>query len=269
MTVFFGNLVLSMAFASCVIALAGYFLGFAGRRNFLSLGRRAYFTFTVLTFILAGLLLYQILAHDFRIEYVYDYSSTDLPFFLLLSTFWAGQVGTFLLWLLFTAVVGLFIYRRDDSFSSAVMFYYMLAVLFLLTLLAVRSPFRMLPFTPVEGKGLNPLLQNFWMVIHPPIVFLGYAMLTVPFAYAMAALTKNDYTDWTRRVFPWALLSAAVLGLGIFLGGYWAYETLGWGGYWGWDPVENASLIPWVINIALLHGLLVERKYWQLRKIAP
>ncbi|MBU1319869.1 MAG: cytochrome c biogenesis protein CcsA [candidate division Zixibacteria bacterium] len=263
---FFGNLLLSMAFASCMVALAGYILAAAGNRSFVSLGNRAYATFAISTIALTTLFLYQILTHNFQLEYVHAYSSTDLSFFLLLSTLWAGQVGTFVLWLLLTALVGLLIYRRDDPLSSTVMIYYLFGALFLFVLLSASSPFKLLATVPVEGRGLNPLLQNFWMIIHPPIVFVGYTLLAVPFAYAMAALTKNDYSNWNKNVFPWALISSAILGLGIFLGGYWAYETLGWGGYWGWDPVENSSLIPWLTNTALVHGLLVERRYGQLRK---
>ncbi len=263
---FLGNLLLYLAFASCVIALGGYFLRVIGRPEYLSLGRRAYITFVGLTVALSALLLYEILTHNFQIEYVSDYSSTDLPFFLLVSTFWAGQAGTFLLWVLFTALLGLFIYKRKDPQAQIAMFYYMLGAIFLFVLLAVRSPFSMLPFSPEEGSGLNPLLQNFWMIIHPPVVFVGFALMAVPFSYAMAALTKHEYKTWTKDALPWSLLSSAILGLGIFLGGYWAYETLGWGGYWAWDPVENASLIPWLTNLALMHGLLVERKYGQLRK---
>ena len=263
---FSGNLFLTMAFTACVVSTAGYFLGAVGRSGFISLGRRAYIAFAGLTTILTAIFLYELLTHNFQIAYVHDYSSTDLSFFLLLSTFWAGQVGTFLLWLFLTAVIGLLIYKQRDTLNSTVMFYYLISALFLLVLLSVNSPFKLLPVIPAEGRGLNPLLQNFWMIIHPPIVFVGYALFAVPFAYSMAAMTKNDYKDWNKRVLPWALVSSGILGLGVFLGGYWAYETLGWGGYWGWDPVENASLIPWLTNLALVHGLLVERKYGQLRK---
>lgn len=263
---FAGNLLLTMTFTACVVSAVGYLLGTAGHNGFASLGRRAYIAFTGLTTILTALFLYELLTHNFQIAYVNDYSSTDLSFFLLLSTLWAGQVGTFVLWLFLTAVTGLLIYKQRDTLNSTVMFYYLLGALFLLVLLTASSPFKLLPVIPDEGRGLNPLLQNFWMIIHPPIVFVAYVLLAVPFAFAMAALTKNDYENWNRRVLPWALFSSAILGLGIFLGGYWAYETLGWGGFWGWDPVENASLIPWLTNVALVHGLLVERKYGQLRK---
>jgi cytochrome c-type biogenesis protein CcmF len=112
----------------------------------------------------------------------------------------------------------------------------------------------------INGKGLNPQLLNFWMQIHPPILFTGFSMATVPFAFAIAALMKNDYKDWVKQAFPWLLAGMGVLGLGVMLGGYWAYEMLGWGGYWAWDPVENSSLIPWLVGVAGIHTLLVQRK---------
>jgi len=112
----------------------------------------------------------------------------------------------------------------------------------------------------IDGRGLNPQLLNFWMQIHPPILFLGFSMATAPFAFAMAALMKNDYKDWVRQSMPWVLSGMGILGLGIMMGGYWAYEMLGWGGYWAWDPVENSSLIPWLIGVASIHTLLVQKK---------
>ena len=112
----------------------------------------------------------------------------------------------------------------------------------------------------IDGKGLNPQLLNFWMQIHPPILFTGFSMATVPFAFAIAALMKNDYKDWVKQAFPWMLAGMGVLGLGIMLGGYWAYEMLGWGGYWAWDPVENSSLIPWLVGVAGIHTLLVQKR---------
>ena len=110
------------------------------------------------------------------------------------------------------------------------------------------------------GKGLNPSLENLWIVIHPPMLFLGFTLLAVPFAFAIAALLKRDYQGWVTTSFPWTLASAMVLGFAIMLGGFWAYETLGWGGYWGWDPVENASLLPWLITLAGVHTMLTQKK---------
>ncbi len=112
----------------------------------------------------------------------------------------------------------------------------------------------------IDGKGLNPQLLNFWMQIHPPILFTGFSMATVPFAFAIAALMKNDYRSWVSQAFPWMLAGMGILGLGIMLGGYWAYEMLGWGGYWAWDPVENSSLIPWLVGVAGIHTLLVQKR---------
>ncbi len=112
----------------------------------------------------------------------------------------------------------------------------------------------------IQGKGLNPLLQNFWMQIHPPILFVGFAMSAVPFSFALAAILKNEYRDWVKQAMPWVLAGTCVLGLAIMLGGYWAYSILGWGGYWGWDPVENSSLVPWIIGVASIHTILVQKK---------
>jgi cytochrome c-type biogenesis protein CcmF len=113
---------------------------------------------------------------------------------------------------------------------------------------------------PQEGKGLNPLLQNYWMVIHPQILFIGFSSMAVPYANAVAGLLRKDFTSWIRVATPWLVFGAMVLGTGIILGGYWAYETLGWGGFWGWDPVENSSLVPWLLCVATIHTTLVQRK---------
>ena len=113
---------------------------------------------------------------------------------------------------------------------------------------------------PDDGRGLNPLLQNFWIVIHPPIFFLGFASTAVPFAHAISGLLRKDYKNWINVAVPWTLFTSAILGFGITLGGFWAYETLGWGGFWGWDPVENSSFIPWLVAVASVHTLLVQRR---------
>jgi cytochrome c-type biogenesis protein CcmF len=137
----------------------------------------------------------------------------------------------------------------------------------------IRNPF--VPYTdpstgaamvPPDGKGLNELLHNPWMIIHPPILFVGYALLAVPFAFALAGLWRRDYDGWVQQAMPWALAGWSFLGLALLLGGYWAYETLGWGGYWGWDPVENSSLVPWLTATALIHAMLVQRTHGGLRR---
>jgi len=135
-----------------------------------------------------------------------------------------------------------------------------------LAILIKASPFQTLDGVPADGAGLNPLLQNFWMIIHPPILFVGYAAITFPYILSLASLWRKDYDGWINKALPWSIFGSLTLGAGIILGGFWAYETLGWGGYWGWDPVENSSLIPWLTILALLHGILVQRRTGSLKK---
>lgn len=263
-----GNTILAITCVMALISTVGYGMALFNRNGMLSLARKAYYVFAVATTLMTVYFLVQILNHNFALTYVHDYSSRDLGLGYLISTFWAGQVGSFALWLFLMAIVGVLVIRRETENHSAVMFFYLLVISFFLTLLVVRSPFQTFApdmleqfpgGVPPDGQGLNPLLQNFWMVIHPPIVFIGFSLLAVPFAYALGALAKNNYSDWVKNALPWSAIGSLFLGAGIFMGGYWAYETLGWGGYWAWDPVENASLIPWLLNLALMHGLLIER----------
>lgn len=219
-----------------------------------------------LLYILSGvgvLLFYFIVTHDFSIQYVASYSSTKEPWYYLISTFWAGQEGTFYLWLLYTVIFGMFVIRQKNEFVPHVMVVLHVTVFFLLLLLLARSPFR--PLDPnilinlADGRGLNPLLKNPWMVIHPPTLFLGYSSVAVTAAYAIAGLWTRKTGDWIKHCFPWTLFTTAVLGLGVIMGGYWAYVVLGWGGYWAWDPVENASVFPWFLMVAAFHGMLIYR----------
>jgi len=155
---------------------------------------------------------------------------------------------------------------RSPKDEAPVMGIYTLTLLGLLFILVRDSPFKMLGKTPTDGLGLNPLLQNNWMVIHPPIMFVGYAASAIPFAFAMASLWRRKYDGWAERAFPWALGGFIVLGTAITMGGYWAYKTLGWGGYWGWDPVENASFIPFLFGTTMIHGLHMERAKGRYRR---
>jgi cytochrome c-type biogenesis protein CcmF len=217
------------------------------------------------------LLLYYFIECDYRFAYVYGNSSRDLSLIYRIAAFWAGKEGSFLLWLFLLNAFGIFIARKKDDASSITTSVILLSQIFILVILMVESPFMYVwdrfpehfsPGTlPPDGAGLNPLLKDPWMVAHPPVLFLGYASSTVPFGYAIAALLKKEYRDWIRSAYPWLLFSMVTLGIGIFLGGYWAYTVLGWGGYWGWDPVENSSLIPWLTAIALVHGFLVQRRH--------
>jgi len=261
-----GNLSLTLSLITAIFSAILFLAGREGERRFLEAGRKTYYVFFFSTLVASAYLLYLFLSHHFEVEYVYAYSSSDLPLFYLISSFWAGQEGTFLLWLFLGSFLGLFIMRKSGTYEGYTMTFFLLVQVFLLTLLLKQNPFSVLPHFPEEGRGLNPLLQDFWMVIHPPVIFLGYAALGVPFSFALAALAKNEYGKWIKFAFPWVVFSCLSLGAGIFIGGYWSYKVLGWGGYWGWDPVENASLIPWVLSIALVHGFLMEKTKGSMRR---
>ena len=206
----------------------------------------------------AGYLLYIILDNRFDYAYVFSYSSRELAWPYKISAFWAGQQGSFMLWLLFHVIFGLFLSSRKGTPAGVMAIYSALQAILLMVLL-VKSPFMMLSPPQADGVGLNPLLQDVWMIIHPPIIFLGYAGLAIPFAYALEGLASNNHKTWTRAALPWALFSWCALGAGIFIGGFWAYKVLGWGGYWSWDPVENSSLVPWLVAGVLVHSLFWAR----------
>jgi cytochrome c-type biogenesis protein CcmF len=267
--VLFGNLCLIISLILVLLSAFFFLQGVKGDGKLLKIGRKTYYASFFFIFLACTTLMYLFFAHRFQVEYVHDYSSSAEPFFYLVSGFWAGQEGSFLLWLFFASLLGIFLIASRKKYSffheesgireGHVMFFYLLVQVFLLVLLLKKSPFSLLPDVPADGRGLNPLLKDFWMVIHPPIVFLGYAALAFPFAYALSALTTNKYESWAKLTLPWVGFSCLSLGAGIFIGAYWAYKVLGWGGYWGWDPVENASLVPWLVSVALIHGLLLER----------
>jgi cytochrome c-type biogenesis protein CcmF len=235
--------------------------------SYLHNARIAYYFSCSLIGIAALYLFYLIITHNFHVRYVYQYSSRDLPSGILLSTFWAGQEGSFLLWTLYTAIMGVVLIRTAKLFENVAMVLVNIVQIFFLLLLIQASPFRLMDGHPADGAGLNPLLQNFWMIIHPPILFTGYAAVTFPFVLALASLLKKEYDSWIQTAMPWIIFSALSLGAGIIIGGFWAYETLGWGGYWGWDPVENSSLIPWLAILALLHGMIIQKRSGALRRI--
>jgi cytochrome c-type biogenesis protein CcmF len=202
---------------------------------------------------------------------VWSYSSNDLSTPLLLSSSYAGQEGSFFLWIFFSALISIFLlrYSRKHQYESIIIPIVLLFEVFVLAILTLKSPFAKVwesfanipaGTTPQDGRGLNPLLQSFWIIIHPPILFLGFASAIVPFAYAVAGLIKRDYLNWAGYLQPWLVLNILALGAGIIIGGYWAYITLGWGGFWGWDPVENSSLVPWLFSAAALHTIIVSRR---------
>lgn len=230
-----------------------------------------------------SIIYYIISQHYFEYYYAYNHSDRSLDPSYLLSCIWEGQEGSFLLWAVWHSVLGLILMRTAKKWEAPVLSVVSLVQASLATMilgiyvfdikigtnpfLLTRQVFQDAPVFSdpnylsnakmQDGTGLNQLLQNYWMVIHPPILFLGFASTLVPFAYAVAGLWKRDFGGWTRAAVPWTLFSAGILGLGIMMGAAWAYESLTFGGFWAWDPVENASLVPWLIMVAGLHTLII------------
>ena len=196
------------------------------------------FTIALMAGILASVLLIDfLLTHQFQYSYVAKYSSFAQPVAYLISAFWAGQEGTFLLWAVVTSIMGIVFLkksRQEDGYAMSLVSAY---IAFLYFLILVKSPFEVTATVPPDGSGMNPLLEDPWMVVHPPILFIGYAATIFPFALVVSGLIRRNYDHWFAIGFPWTLFAASTLGAGIIIGGFWAYEVLGWGGYWGWDPV--------------------------------
>ncbi len=253
-----GDLLLKLAFLLAVPAAFLFFQDVRGRRG----PAAAEWMFGLHSAAILGAVVTLwalFLGHRFEYAYIAEYSSRALSPALTFAASWAGQEGSILLWALLMALVGVALMRQPGPLSRPAMFFVALAQLGLLVLLLVRSPFRVSHVTPADGQGLNPLLEDPWMVVHPPVLFVGYAAMVAPFALAGAALVLGLWREWNRAVWPWVLFAVLSLGTGIALGGIWAYKVLGWGGYWGWDPVENASLVPWLVAVALLHGLFIQK----------
>ncbi|MDH3889799.1 MAG: cytochrome c biogenesis protein CcsA [candidate division Zixibacteria bacterium] len=255
-----GELLILCAFGMNLLIGFSFFRAARGHHSADGLARKSYHTFMICATAALVYLFYLFLSHNYAIGYVNEYSDSTLGFWLMLSAVWAGQEGSYLLWLFLSAAFGYVILRWGGLYRNWAMVVYSAINLFFLFILVKLSPFAMIDHVPPDGMGLNPLLQDFWMVIHPPVIFVGYASAGVPFALCLAALITNKYADWGRQIFPWVAVTALMIGMGNILGGYWAYKTLGWGGYWAWDPVENSSLIPWFSSLALLHGLLIMKR---------
>ncbi len=313
-----GNIFLTVALLGTLFSIVMYYYAFKGYENSVKYARIGYHVLTIAVIGASLFLLHAILTHQYQFKYVYGYSDNSLPLGLLISSFFAGQAGSILLWILFSVIVGLFLMdftSKRENLEAPVMIVFLLTVLFLLILInpLLNNPFSYiwesgrfvpikninpvylsLPFVQrfifedqnnatlfvkisgelvallkqnnipvnqfiINGNGMNPLLQNFWMQIHPPFLFVGFAMSAVPYSFAIAALINNDYRNWVKYSLPWLSAVALVLGAAIMLGGYWSYGVLGWGGWWGWDPVENSSLVPWIIAVAAIHTMLVQK----------
>ena len=214
---------------------------------------------------------YLLLTDEFLVEYVAGYSARDIPTVYKFTAFWGGQKGSLLLWAMVLSLFSLIAVIQNRNRNRDLMPYatavLMGIILFFMVLLNfATNPFETLQARVADGRGLNPLLQNIYMIIHPPCLFLGYVGLTIPFALAMGALISGKLdTSWIRTVRRWTLVAWVFLTFGVTLGGAWAYEELGWGGYWAWDPVENASFMPWLIATAFLHSVMITEKKGMLK----
>ncbi|NIR48235.1 heme lyase CcmF/NrfE family subunit, partial [candidate division KSB1 bacterium] len=263
---------LLLAFVLSGYAAWAAFMGGRWRnsRMIASAERSAVALFAVTSVVMAALV-YAFITRDFSLEYVAHYSNRTLPMFYTISAVWAGQSGSLLLWAwlltLFAAVV-----VWQNRYKNRELLPYVLGVIlftsffFFGLMVYATSPFEPLPRPVVDGSGLNPMLQNVGMVMHPPTLYLGYVGFVVPFAFAIAAMiTKNLDAQWIRSTRRWTLFSWLFLTLGNLFGAKWAYVELGWGGYWAWDPVENASLMPWLTGTAFLHSVMIQEKRGMLK----
>jgi len=294
-----GHFFIVLSMMASLLAVVAYFLSAQSKipeqsRSWKKLGRIAFLTQVFSIFAIFTILFFIIHNHLFEYHYAWKHSSRSLEFKYLLACFWEGQEGSFLLWTLCHSILGAILIKRSGEWEAPVMSVLSLVQFALGTMVAGiyifgwkmgSNPFILLrdsgifdnapgmhvnfdlsqPVRPdymntiKDGNDLNPLLQNYWMVIHPPVLFMGFASTTIPFAFAIAGLWKKKFGEWTKPALPWALFSAAVFGVGIMMGGQWAYESLTFGGYWAWDPVENASLVPWMIMVSGIHTLLIFR----------
>lgn len=280
------------AFVSALLAAVGYAFGTRSDQAFSDwklIARGAFSIHIVAVFGIIVTLLGMLYNGMFEYHYVWSHSNSEMPMRYILSSFWEGQEGSFLLWLFWHAVLGGILLKSSKSWEAPVMAVFALVQMFLVSmvlgtnigdvirigsnpfvLLREHPDFMNLPFLQnasylerIDGKGLNPLLQNYWMTIHPPTLFLGFASTLVPFAYAIAGLWTKKYTEWMKPALPWTFFGVMILGTGILMGGAWAYEALSFGGFWAWDPVENSSLVPWLTFVGAAHVMVIQKNRGQ------
>ncbi|MFT6814795.1 MAG: cytochrome c-type biogenesis protein CcmF [Sphingobacteriales bacterium] len=278
-----GHFSVVLGFVSALLALVSYFYSTREEKNFKSwrnLARISFWIHSASVLSIVASLFYIIYNHYFEYFYAWSHASVELPTRYIISCFWEGQEGSFLLWAFWQLVLGNLLIFTSKKWEPYIMTVLITSQVFLMSMLLGvyigdfkigSSPFVLLRNAleaPIfaradyltfikDGNGLNPLLQNYWMVIHPPTLFLGFASTIVPFAYAIAGLWRGKYAKWVRPALPWTLFSTMILGTGIIMGAFWAYEALNFGGYWAWDPVENASIIPWLTLVGSVHVLIV------------
>lgn len=284
-----GNFFIILSFVSALLSSAAYY--FAARPPELSsawkkLARISFYIHSASVFLTIATLFFMLANHYYEYYYVWQHSDNEMPLRYIFSCFWEGQEGSFLLWSFWHVVIGNILLRNSGSWEAPVMTVFSSVQAFLASMLLGiyigdynigSNPFTILLrehpdffnapifqnpdyLLQIDGRGLNPLLQNYWMTIHPPTLFLGFALTLVPFCYAISALWKKKFTDWLVPAIPWTFTGSAILGAGVLMGGAWAYEALSFGGFWAWDPVENASLVPWITLAGAGHVMLVQKK---------
>ena len=279
-----GQTFVILSFGAALLSTLSYYFATTSAdkldKSWLRIGRIAFYLNSISILGVCSCLFYVIYNHYFEYHYAWSYTSRSLPVYYIVSGFWNGQEGGFLLWTFWQAVLGNLLIWKAKSWEKPVMTVVSLSQVFLasmilgIQILGVRigsSPFLLLRNAmeaPIfsnpdylsfikDGQGMNPLLQNYWMVIHPPTLFLGLASIVVPFAYSIAGLWQKRYTEWVKPAISYALFGGMILGTGVIMGSLWAYESLSFGGFWAWDPVENASIFPWLTLVAGLHVLIV------------
>lgn len=279
-----GQLFVVLSFGGALLSTISYYYATANPnkldKSWLQIARTAFYLNSVSILGLGSCLFYIIYNHYFEYHYAWAYTSRDLPVYYIVSGFWNGQEGGFLLWTFWQAVLGFIIIRRSKSWEQPVMTIISLSQVLLASMLLGNvilsfhigsSPFLLLRNAiegPIfsnpdylkyikDGQGMNPLLQNYWMVIHPPVLFLGLASVVIPFAYAIAGLWQKRYKEWINPAISYSLFGAMILGVGVVMGSRWAYESLNFGGFWSWDPVENASIFPWLTLVGGIHVMIV------------
>jgi cytochrome c-type biogenesis protein CcmF len=264
---------LAAMLASLVMAGAALFAAWGDRPELARFCEKGQLAAAALMTLASGVLLKALVARDFSFQYVASYTDSLLPMFYTVTAFWAGQAGSMLFWAWCVALMGVVFMgtRAYDGLAPSTRAWYWLLFLsvqafFLVLLTGPANPFLTLSPAAVEGTGLNPLLRNPGMIFHPPLLFLGYAGFTIPACLGLASWAAAEPTPWLGAGRPWALVSWVFLTAGIVLGGWWSYMELGWGGYWAWDPVENASLIPWLSATAFLHTALIEDRRGALQR---
>jgi len=282
-----GNIFTVIAFAASFMSMVAYFL--ADRKNddtYLRLGRISFLAHSLAVIGMVATLFIMIFNQYFEYHYVWQHSNTDMPMKYIFSCFWEGIEGSFMIWTFWHVILGLILFKSVKGWEAPVLSVISAVQFFMLSMLLGSvifghkfgsNPFTMLlrehpdfsnlpifenvNYTDaIDGRGLNPLLQNYWMVIHPPFVLFGYATAIVPFAYAIAGLLRGKYIEWVKPALSWTFFGIGVLGIGVLMGGAWAYESLSFGGFWAWDPVENASLVPWLTMVGAGHLMLIQRK---------